>query len=127
MTHSGGGEDFPFAGSATVGDVAWYEGNNGAVASPTYGTKDVCTRARNGLQLCDMNGNVWEWTWDWFDATSYDAAGRTDPLGGSAGVLRISRGGAWDDSERSTRIAYRLRVPPSHRNFQGVRLIRTAD
>ena len=62
-----------YAGSDTVGDVAWYDGNSGDTTHP------VGQKEPNGLGLYDMSGNVYEWVEDcWHD--TYDEA----PADGSA-------------------------------------------
>lgn len=48
-----GGQNYIYAGSDTVGDVAWYTTNTNGT-----GSRDVKTKAANGYGLYDMSGNV---------------------------------------------------------------------
>ena len=89
------GENTTYSGSDTIGDVAWYSTNSG---STTHG---VCGLDPNAWGLCDMSGDVNEWTNDWY-STSYGGYGtagaQTDPAGPASGSNRVYRGGAfgWD-------------------------------
>jgi formylglycine-generating enzyme required for sulfatase activity len=93
---------YTYAGSDTVGDVAWYDGN---ISSSTYGTKAVGTKAPNGLGIYDMSGNVYEWCWDWYG--NYTSGDKTDPTGASSGSYRVIRGGSWIISAEYVRSAVR--------------------
>jgi formylglycine-generating enzyme required for sulfatase activity len=66
----------------------------------------------NAWGLCDMHGNVWEWCSDWYGA--YPNVAVRDPTGPDTGTYRILRGGSWEDSPRSCRSAFRLRLAPGH-------------
>ena len=59
-------------------------------------TSPVGRFAPNAWGLHDMHGNVWEWTADFHDDTTYAApAPRVDPTGPDNGHLRVRRGGSW--------------------------------
>lgn len=71
-----------------------------------------------------MNGNVWEWCWDWND--SYSSSTVTDPLGPLSGTDRVVRGGSWYDNAWMCRSAHRLYNNPDARFKRcGLRIVRT--
>jgi formylglycine-generating enzyme required for sulfatase activity len=112
-----GGQSYVYAGSAEAGSVAWTSDNSGGR------THAVCGKSRNGFGLCDMSGNVFEWTSDWYTASLGPA---TDPVGASSGAYRVYRGGSWRDGPRVARVACRYYGGPDSRvDFLGLRLART--
>ena len=111
------GNDVLYAGGSEVDSVAWYEENSGGKTHP------VCQKASNPYGLCDMTGNVWEWTWDEFGPYSADL--KTDPVGPAPGSARVYRGGSWGDPAGYARVVVRYGYAPGLRyDYVGFRLVR---
>lgn len=116
-------QGYKYAGSNTIGDVAWYYDNSYALGSshPDYGTHPVGTKAPNELGLYDMSGSVSEWCQDW--SGSYSSESQTNPTGPASGSLRVYRGGSWSYYARYCRVSYRYDDDPSGTYFNfGLRL-----
>ena len=87
---------FMYAGSDTIGDVAWYYENSYAMGleHEDYGTHAVATKSANELGLFDMSGNVNEWCDDWYKP--YGSEDTYDPA--FSLNRRVIRGGCWFDA-----------------------------
>ncbi len=81
-------DTFLYSGSATIDEVAWYEGNSDGE------THEVATKAPNSLGLYDMSGNVWEWCWDNYSSTFYVNGASANTRGPSDGTGKVLRGGS---------------------------------
>ncbi len=113
-----GGEEYRYAGGSNLTSVGWVEDNSNSRTHPS------CQKTRNGFGLCDMTGNVWEWTGDWYGA--YPTGSVTDPTGLNSGSNRVFRGGSWRSSSGNARVANRYSHTPGSRPYAlGFRLVRT--
>jgi formylglycine-generating enzyme required for sulfatase activity len=113
-----------YAGSDTIGDVAWWEDNSG------LSTHGVGTKIANELGLYDMTGNVWEWNWDWWGSTFPTAV--ADPEGPATGLRRMVRGGAYTVGAGGSKINFRFDPdegvdPYITDGIFGFRLVRSAE
>ncbi len=113
------GSDTAYAGSDTIGDVAWYAENAGT------DTEEVGGKSENELKIFDMSGNVWEWVGDWYKSDFYADGVNTDPLGPDTGTLRVLRGGSAFEDASLARVANRGSAAPDAKDFHiGFRLVK---
>ncbi len=82
----------------------------------------------NAFGLCDVHGNVWEWTADWYDENYYAHSPVDDPKGPPTGHQHVRRGGAWHTAPLYARVTYRnYNTPQSRYPNLGFRVVRNAE
>jgi uncharacterized repeat protein (TIGR02543 family) len=108
-------DNYKYAGSNTIDNVAWYN-------DVTQGTKTVGTKSANKLGIYDMSGNVWEWVSDFY-SYGYSTGDKENPKGPDSGYQRVRRGGGYSDDAISCRVSNRGNNDPDNRtNNKGFRL-----
>jgi formylglycine-generating enzyme required for sulfatase activity len=107
------------AHSGNLDQIAWYADNAGSKTHP------VGRKKANAWGLHDMQGNVQEWSADWYG--SYPTSAASDPGGSTSGSGRVHRGGGWDNSVSYCRVAFRCNsYPASGDSRVGFRLARSS-
>jgi formylglycine-generating enzyme required for sulfatase activity len=100
-----GGKQEKYAGGDDVGSVAWYLANSeGFGGSPN----PVGAKARNGLGIYDLSGNVYEWCEDDFSVEAYSKHMMNDPIYREAKPYRVVRGGSFINHPDEVRCASRF-------------------
>jgi len=96
--------------------TAYYTGNTANYNTGWYddesNTRDLVIHKvgllpANPWGLYDMHGNLWEWCWDRYVDTYYDAT-QFNPMGPYSGIERVLRGGFYADVSDSMRSAFRI-------------------
>jgi formylglycine-generating enzyme required for sulfatase activity len=116
---AGKGESAYFFGNdpKELKDYAWFKDNSPDEENfpdrPKGCTHKVGTRKPNPFGLCDMYGNVWEWTLDQYDARAYATRAanklsiRPITLPTTKRWSHVVRGGSWADKPEKLRSATR--------------------
>ena len=86
---------------AALARAGWHAGDK---------THEVCSAPEKPWGLCDLHGNVWEWTWDGLSAYAPGEASDPQVAGGAS---RAVRGGSWGFLAESARAATRDGHSPS--------------
>ena len=105
-----------------LGDYAWYCDNSFDFTHPT------AEKLPNAWGLYDTSGNVVEWCWDYFTASSYWTYYGEDPANSHPGGTGVARGGSfvYYHGSQDLRSAQRGAPPRDGRSrIFGVRLVRT--
>ena len=104
----GGGSACPPKPSGSGPAVAWLRahvpvGRHRSQPKPTRishsrGPDRVCSKKKNYFGLCDIIGNVWEWTADWYEPRLLRGRSRQKSArAAEKGIYRVLRGGSWFD------------------------------
>ncbi|HUI88012.1 MAG TPA: SUMF1/EgtB/PvdO family nonheme iron enzyme [Anaerolineales bacterium] len=96
-----------------------YNSKNG---SNTMGDTSAVNAYPSGVSpygVYDMEGNVWEWVADIYDANYYASLALpiTNPFGPTSGLYRVTKGGSWDSTDYDLRSARRNFNDPSKANI----------
>lgn len=89
----GGHKQFTNHRTPKLEDMAWYDANSNRHSNP------VGIKKANKLGVYDMQGNVREWCYDWYDASYYQKQEQNNPEGpDKTRGKKCRRGGGWNNA-----------------------------
>jgi sulfatase modifying factor 1 len=108
------GRRFPWGEAEPTRSFANYlnQWRNGAGLEPVGGHPQGASQ--EGVH--DLEGNVWEWVADWYDARYYEHGPTRNPQGPPEGTRKVIRGSGWESEAPQLRAAHRLSSDPKNRN-----------
>ena len=101
----------------TINDYVWSKSNS------DNQSHEVRSKSPNNLGLYDMSGNISEWCQDWYFNSYANSTSRHNPCGPQSGVVKVHRGGSWQDKLINCRVSKRFNMNPNYKNkLVGLRL-----
>jgi len=99
---------YPWGDGAPTKASVRFDGLEGPLA--------VCSLPKTRMGLCDIAGNLWEWTADWYGKDYYSEAPGRNPPGPASGIYRVLRGGSWFDKQDFLTCSHRSWARPGERS-----------
>lgn len=88
----------------------------------------VGSYAANGYGLHDMQGNIVEWVWDYYDAGYYSSSPLSNPRASEPARFHVIRGGGWHSGPYCNRVYYRNALPANWVDFNvGFRCVKEVE
>lgn len=103
--------NYIYAGSNNIDEVAWYYDTNSEQKTHPVGKKKP-----NSLGIYDMSGNVWEWCQDTWHKDYNGAPDNGSAWEGKDTSRRVLRGGSWGNGSNDCRVSDRDNDRPDYRN-----------
>ncbi|MBI5639289.1 MAG: SUMF1/EgtB/PvdO family nonheme iron enzyme, partial [Nitrospirae bacterium] len=82
-------------------------------------TAPVGSFKANELGVYDLEGNVWEWIFDWYKGNYYKSSPKDNPQGPDTGERRVVRGGTWLNKYSFSRTTHRFKETQGKRYVNG--------
>ncbi len=99
-------------------EFSWFSDNSGGIPH------EVGTKSPNSLGLYDIQGNAYEWCWDYYDVKYYSNSPDTDPRGPETGMNRVYKGGYFNAPVDMLNFTRRYNLLSSIKDGQiGIRLV----